>query len=317
MKETKRYLVLAPLVGAAALAACTSTSSTPAVACGPDNVATTNWDVVAVNNYEAAWYYAAVDPIPTAYYAFETPVGGSDPDGGDAAAADGSVDASMDASMDASVGADGGSAEGGGPVSSALVASSAAGAVGQYFPNGCATATANANVVTYKLNNCTGPIGLAGASGTVTATFTAFTGSVQVQLSGNNVSVNGATINLSTSGTATLNNGQKTLQATTQSTGTGPYGNSAMHTGMYTVVWPTGMGCATINGTFSGVGTGTYAGTSTQIMNYVACTNKCPQSGTATSSFNGGTATLTFNGTNNAQCAASNGTSASVPIRCP
>jgi hypothetical protein len=49
----------------------------------------------------------------------------------------------------------------------------------------------------------------------------------------------------------------------------------------------------------------------------VACANECPQSGTTTSSFNGGTVTLTFNGSNNAQCSASNGTSASVPLSCP
>jgi hypothetical protein len=86
---------------------------------------------------------------------------------------------------------------------------------------------------------------------------------------------------------------------------------------MYTLVWPTGAGCATINGTLSAVGSGEFAGTSTTIMNLVTCTNKCPQSGTTVSSFNGGTVSLAFNGGTSAQCTASNGTSASISLDCP
>jgi len=253
------------------------------VVCGPDDVATTNWDVVATTDYEASWYYASVDPIPTT--AFVT----------DAVGVEGAV-------VDALTGDS--------------AASTAAGAVGVYFPNGCATATANGNVTTFVLNDCTGPLGLVGAPGTFTATFDVTDGGVQVQLAGSKIAANGGTINLATSGTLTSSNGQKTLQASTQTNGTGPDGNSAAHNGMYTLVWPTGDGCATINGTLTGVGSGLYSGTSTQITNYVTCTNKCPQSGTATSSFNGGSVTLTFDGSSNAQCSASNGTSASIPLRC-
>ena len=190
--------------------------------------------------------------------------------------------------------------------------------MGHYFPNGCATATASGNVVTFKLNNCTGPLGLVGSTGTVTATLNVVSNSVQIQLAGNGISANGATLNLATSGTLTATaSGQKTLQANSQTSGTGPGGNNIMHTGMYTLVWPTGTGCATLNGTLSGIGSGTYAGTSTAITNYVACANKCPQSGMTVSSFNGGNVTLSFNGSTNAQCTSSLGTSASVPLNCP
>jgi hypothetical protein len=122
---------------------------------------------------------------------------------------------------------------------------------------------------------------------------------------------------LTSAGTLTAAaNGQKTLSVNTQTSGTGPEGNSITHTGMYTLVWPTGTGCATINGTLSGIGSGTFAGTSTQITNFVACKNVCPQSGTAVSSFNGGSTTLTFNGTNDAQCTASDGTTAGIALNC-
>ncbi|HXX68792.1 MAG TPA: hypothetical protein VEK07_16515 [Polyangiaceae bacterium] len=267
----------------AVLAACnSSTSASPVVVCGPDNVATTDSDVVIVNEYEAAWYYASVDAIPVVFY---DPSGASDPDAGTA--------------------------------SSAAAASAVAAAVGTYFPNRCATASANGNVVTFVLTNCTGPLGLVATTGTVTATLTLQTNAVGVQLSGNHISANGATINLASSGTLTSSNGQKTLTANTQTTGTGPNGNSVAHTGMYTIVWTPGTGCATLNGTLNGSGDGGNV-TSTQITNYVACTDKCPQSGSAVASFSGGgTVTLTFDGGTSAQCAASNGTSAALALQCP
>jgi hypothetical protein len=268
----KFAVLLAPVLGSAAFAACTSNTSSPVVACGPDAVAVTNWDVVAVTNYEAAWYYASLDAIPVGLF---TSTG-------------------------------------------AAVAGAVAAAEGRYFQNGCATATASGNVVTFVLHNCSGPLGLVNSSGTVTATLTPVNNTVQIQLAGNNVSANGATVNLATSGTLTVAaNGQKLLQATSQSTGTGPLGNSATHMGTYTLVWPTGTGCATLNGTMSGFLSGTFAGTTSQITNYVACTNQCPKSGTVRSAFTGGSTTLTFNGSTNAQCNASNGTSASVPLNCP
>jgi hypothetical protein len=196
-------------------------------------------------------------------------------------------------------------------------ANAVAAAVGNYYPNGCATASANQNVVTFTLNNCTGPLGLVASTGTITATVTTGSNQVQIQLAGNGVTANGAIINLSTTSTVSLAaNGQKTLQGNSQSTGTGPNGNSTAHVGSYTLVWPTGNGCGTINGQFSGVGTGTYSGTTTQINNWVVCAGKCPQSGTTTSSYSGGSVTLTFNGSNTAQCTSTIGTAASVPLHC-
>jgi hypothetical protein len=286
-------VLLAPVLGSAAIAACTSTTSSPVVACGPDNVAVMNWDVVAVTNYEAAWYYGSLDAIPVGFYAVTlADLGGAaHPDAGSAATP---------------------------TVGGTAAASAVAAAVGRYFPGGCATATASGNVVTFMLHNCSGPLGLVGSTGTITATLTPVNRTIQIQLAGNNISANGATLNLATSATLAVGaNGQKLLQASSQSTGTGPGGNSLTHMGTYSLVWPTGAGCATINGTMSGFGTGQYGGTTSQITNLVVCTNKCPQSGTAKSSFNGGTTTLTFNGSMSAQCSASNGTSGSVPLNCP
>jgi hypothetical protein len=254
-------------------------------------VAATNWDVVVVTEDEGAYYWTVADPIPAEVFAVS----------GAAAVATAGQVTTMAVVLPQDV----------------TAANAVAAAVGNYYPNGCATATANQNVVTFNLNNCTGPLGLTASSGTVTATINTGNNQVQIQLAGNGVTANGATINLSTTGTVTVGaNGQKTLQANSQTNGTGPNGNSAAHVGSYTLVWPTGNGCGTMNGQFSGVGTGAYSGTTTQINNWVVCAGRCPQSGTTTSSFNGGSVTLTFNGSNTAQCTSTAGLSASVPLRC-
>jgi hypothetical protein len=275
---------LATLLAPASLAvlmpaACTSGSTAVAVlACGPDSVATTNSDVVIVNDYEAALYYASVDAIPVTFY--EPPLVSGDL---------------------ATLSAD--------------AASAIAGATGKYFQNGCATASVIGNVVTFVLDNCTGPLGLVAATGTVVATLSVQSSAVGVQLSGHNFTANGATMNLATVGTLTASNGQKTLTATTQTTGTGPNGNNASHSGMYSMVWTPGSGCATVSGTLTSTGSILHVA-STQITNYVTCTGKCPQSGTSVSTFSGGTVMLTFNGSSTALCNASDGTSANLPLQC-
>src|SRR5262245_61044550 len=50
-------------------------------------------------------------------------------------------------------------------------AQAAVAGIANYFPSGCATATASGNTVTYQLNNCRGPLGMAGLSGSYTLTY--------------------------------------------------------------------------------------------------------------------------------------------------
>ena len=283
LKRSLALLTAASAATIAALASCTSSSS-PTIACGPDSVAATDFDVALAIDDESAFYFAAVDPVPVNFFTFS------------------STDMPLVTFFD--------------PASAGVAA-----AVGNNFPSGCATASANGNVVTFVLTNCSGPLDLLSASGTFTATFTATGNGTRfgVALAGSNMVRTGATLNLNTSANVTIAaNGQKTLTAaTSQTTGTGQLGNPITHMGTYTLVWPTGTGCATLNANLSGIGTGSFSGTTTTITNYVACQGKCPQSGTSVSNFNGGTVTLSFNGSNTAQCSASNGTTASIALRCP
>jgi hypothetical protein len=277
-------------------AACNSNNGTSQPACGPDNAATTTADWVYATNVEAGLYFAAVDPVGSGFFTFASIEAVSTPQ-------------------------------------ASMAATAVAQAAGTNFPNGCATATANQNAVTFNLNNCSGPLGITNLTGTVTATLNATgNGQLLTQLTGTNVTTNGATLDLNTSGVATVDaNGQKTLNATSMSTGTGPNGNSIAHAGSYTVVWPTSPGCATINAAFvGGLASALEAGaldasslaeasgvTTTTVTDYVACNNMCPQSGTSTTNLDGQAVTLTFNGSTTAECTSTTGQSAGLSIKCP
>ena len=282
-------------LGLISAAGCNTSTSSPAFPCvnGQGNAATTTADWVYATNVEAGLYFAAVDPVVPALFTFARVQATATPQASNAATA-------------------------------------VAQAASANFPNGCATATANQNVVTFNLNSCSGPLGIANLTGIVTATINAIgNGQVQTILTGTNLTSTGVTtLNLNTSATTTVSaNGQKTLTATSMSTGRGPAGNSIAHGGTYTVAWPTSPNCATINATF--VGTDADASTldaavaaeagvtTTTITNYVTCTGMCAQSGTSTTALDGQSVTLTFNGSNTAQCSASNGQAASISIRCP
>jgi hypothetical protein len=266
---------------------CNSNSSTP-TPCGTDNVATTTADRVYATNVEAGLYFASVDPVPFGLFTFTSL---------ELAAA---------------------------TPQATTAASAVVKAASTNFPNGCSTATASQNVVTFRLNNCSGPLGITNLSGVVTATINLTgNGVVEAQLAGTNITSNGANFVLNTSSVTALNSGgQKLLTATSMTTGTGPDGNSIAHGGTYTMLWPTSANqCATINGTFTGVTPADAApdagGPTTTISNYVACTGQCATSGTTTTTAEGQSVTLTYNGTSTAQCTASNGQNAGVAIQCP
>jgi hypothetical protein len=263
---------------------CTNNNTAAPVACGPDSFATTTADLVFVTNLEAGLYFATVDPIPASLFTFVKAPAASTPQ-------------------------------------AVAAANAVVGAAGNNFGNGCAKASANQNVVTFTFTNCSGPFDITNMSGTVTATLTATgDGTIQAQLVGNSITSDSGTFNLNTTGTATVAaNGQKTVVATSMTTGNGPNGNSIVRGGSYTVLWPTGTNCATINANFTGTNKAAVpsGGATTTIMNYVTCRNQCAQSGTSTTSASGQVVTLTYSGTSFAQCNASNGQSASVQLQCP
>jgi hypothetical protein len=267
------------LLAIASIVGSASCDSDPPSGCGPGDVATAASDVVALTNDEAAFYFACADPIAASLFG---------PSVAPAAVAP----------------------------AQASVAAQIASASAANFPGGCATVTADQNFVTFVMDDCSGPLGLAHATGTVTAKLLVMAGGgVLVQLTGDNVAANGGTFTLNTSGSVMLSaDGSRTVRATSMSNGTGASGSSLDHSGIFSLVWAPTSGCGTINANFSGVGA---SGENEVVVDYVACTGQCPSSGTSTAVSGSGTVTLSFVGKPYALCMASDGTSNGLPLACP
>ncbi|MBI5517626.1 MAG: hypothetical protein HY909_27900 [Deltaproteobacteria bacterium] len=178
-------------------------------------------------------------------------------------------------------------------------ATMAAARAGTYLqPPSCVQATATGATVNYTLTNCSGPYGLAQASGTVTAVFSMQGAAVGVALTGNLTFARGARLNVNASAVVTASGTGRTATVTTMSSGTGARGQSVTHNGSYTAAWDTAAMCLSLSGSFMTTSLG--RSFSTTVANFRKCAGACPQSGTVAVSAAGRTVTLTYSGANTA-----------------
>lgn len=240
--------------------------------------------------------------------------------GGDANSDSASVSAALDSSgqtanesallMAATTGTESASS------SNEAAAMAGAGAKTNWQPSTCVTATQNQNVVSYALNNCTGPYGLVHVTGTVVATYSADSSGIHAALVTNNLMVNGATMTLNSSADYSVVGPQKSLTVHTSGSGTGGFGNTITRTGSFTLTWNDASQCGTIDGAWStGLDNNTW---STSISNYAQCKDRCPTSGTLahTGGLSHVTWTVTFDGSAQAKWASSRGTSGKFGLLC-
>jgi hypothetical protein len=180
----------------------------------------------------------------------------------------------------------------------------------QFTPAGCATATPNGNVLTLQLNSCNGPFGLTAATGTITLAYAPIAGGVQITASSTNLTTANASLNLDAVAHFTASGASRTLSVQTNSSGTGPNGNSVARQGSFSIAWQAGAQCVAVNGTMN---TPTESVSSWQI-----CRAACPASGTVTrtDTTTGVTTTLTFAGTPNVAFTTSDGNTGTATFAC-
>lgn len=198
-----------------------------------------------------------------------------------------------------------------------VAAGAAAAAAKTWFqPASCVTATAAANVVTYVLNDCTGPWGLVHTTGTVVVTYQIQPGQVTASAVATGLSVNGATLNLNSQGVYTINGTTKALAVTTSGDGTGALGNHITRNGSYTVTWDSASLCATLDGSWSTEIAG--ATWSTSVTGFEQCKGLCPEKGTIahTGGISKVTITVTFDGSAAAKWSTSRGASGTLNLLC-
>jgi hypothetical protein len=185
-----------------------------------------------------------------------------------------------------------------------------------FSPSSCVTATAVANVVTYMLNDCTGPWGLVHVTGTVVVTYSKQPDGVHADANATGLLVNGATLNINSQAVYSVNGTAHQLTVTTDGGGTGLRGNTIGRHGSYTLAWDTGTQCAALDGQWSTtIASATW---STSVTGFKVCKNECPSAGTIahTGGLSHVTVTVTFNGSAEASWTSSRGDHGTVALFC-
>lgn len=202
-------------------------------------------------------------------------------------------------------------------LTSASAATAAAAAAGSKFLlAACLTKNVVSNIVTYTMNNCSGPYGLTLLSGTLTATYTVAlsggTPSLTVDLAGTGLKVNGTTLDVATtakiSGPATA----RMASVTSTSKAVTARGNNITHAGMYDATWDGS--CMTLSGNFATqTSSNSYA---TVISGYKKCLNTCPTQGTVTFTNLSNTLTITYSGSRMAKLILNGGKEQTINLLC-
>ncbi len=192
-----------------------------------------------------------------------------------------------------------------------VAASQAAAAVGTYLqPPGCATAVANGATVTYTLRNCSGPAGLAQASGTFTATFSPAAGGATAALRGT-LTFRRGTLDLNATVTGTASGTTRTLTVASNSTGTGNGGRSIARAGTFTAVYDGS--CVALDGAYSTtVGAVTW---NTTVTGYRRCAAACPTGSASFATNTGRAVTVSYTGSASATVTTASGAHA-VTLAC-
>jgi len=155
-----------------------------------------------------------------------------------------------------------------------------------YFTPGCMTASGDgANRLTFVLDGCTGPWGLARVSGTVVATYDVATAAdgtttLSVDVSSDALHLDRATARYHATASVIANGLAREMKWTGDLDGTTARGRALARTATWDAKWNVGESCMTLGGSTSGeVGA---RGFSTTVSGYVRCKHECPRAGDVT-----------------------------------
>jgi hypothetical protein len=234
---------------------------------------------------DAAFMYAATDPFLSPSYAF------------DIGSAAGTTSAAGSTTSDA------------GDAATTV----AAGAPMYFTPKDCVETDMDATDVTFELHACNGPLGLQKASGTVHAHFSMVGDNVRVDLTSENLTVNGADATIDAKGVYSMPKAkQKQVAVTTQSTLKQDGDDEIARDESGTVTWNAGSKCATIKS----MGQLTANDRDWDVdSDFVRCTGECPKSGSVML-IGSPSATVNFDGTTNPPYQTTDGNNGTVALHC-
>lgn len=215
-----------------------------------------------------------------------------------------------------SVSTDGVDVQAAGLTSAGAATAAAVGAGAKFILPACLSKNVAGNIVTYTLNSCSGPYGLALVTGTLTATYTVSvsgsTPTLTVDLVGTGLKVNGMTVDVASTAKISGPASSRSASVSSTSKATTARGNSITHAGMYDATWD-GM-CMTLSGSFATqADSKSYA---TVISGYKKCLNACPTQGTVTFTNLSNTLTITYSGGRQAKLVVNGGAQQTVNLLC-
>lgn len=198
------------------------------------------------------------------------------------------------------------------------VASAAADNASSVFsPSNCVDATADGATVTYNLNGCTGPLGMAEITGIMTADYTLENGDdLTVDIAATDLNINNAAAQIDMTAAFSRSGDEISLQVTTNSSGTTGRGRAFTRSGTYTASWTPGEGCISLDGDWDmSVGGATW---STTVSSYTQCEGECPQAGGELTwqGEGGGSLSLSFDGSDQVSWQTGGGSSGTANLRC-
>ncbi len=156
------------------------------------------------------------------------------------------------------------------------------GAKALYFPRGCLEVTSTETApgegtATYTFSGCTGPNGLLNVQGAVKATYKAAPDRLTLDLVGDDLVVNKATVDWSAHAEIAAAGTSRTMTWRAQLSGTTARGRDFARTNEKTITWTIGEPCLGLEGTSQG----TVRGRSlrTEITAFRRCRGSCPDAG--------------------------------------
>ena len=187
-----------------------------------------------------------------------------------------------------------------------------------FLPRTCATAVATGtNSAKYTFNECLGPNGLLGVSGTVDITYTTTANSLTLNLTLTELKLNGAKLDGSATATITAAGAKRTMTWAGMLDGSTANGKTFSHQATSTVSWAVGDKCFAMSGSSDGDVRGREI--KTTIEDFSRCGRGCPEAGgkiTVTNVPRNRTIEVDFDGTATATFIGPAGKETPIPLLC-
>jgi hypothetical protein len=194
-----------------------------------------------------------------------------------------------------------------------------------YIPRGCVTVTHDeaSRTAVYEFARCTGPNGLRVVSGRVTARYTVEPNHLRLDLSADDMTINGATVDWAASADIVANGVDRTMTWKAQLSGTTGGGREFSRNNEHTVSWRLGEPCFSLSGWSEGSirrrGEATPRQVRMDVSSFRRCRRACPDAGgsiTVTNLTTQQRVEIRYDGTNRARFIGPDGSEVLVPLPC-